>query len=213
MSWTRSCRFQVPGPPDPTRSAGRALPAPPARWQHCAADALRRSPAAFRWIPGSAAPGRSRGPRVPAAPHLPRTACASRVTAGPSPHHGARSGSGVCVAPGITVALANWPSSLDFKKNTLYKIEVQEKLINAPSSALLPHFFCAASFILGGPLVSPLLAVPGRRLAPSLQPGAPRALRCRLSPLEGTVVTRCAGARRGWSDLGTRGGRGGGPRS
>lgn len=40
--------------------------------------------------------------------------CAWRVTTGLNPHYGADSDSVICVAPGVTVALANWPSLLEF---------------------------------------------------------------------------------------------------
>ena len=134
---------------------------------------------------------------APAVLHRLQIVWAWRIT-GLRPQYGADSDSGVFAVPGITVALANWRSLLDFFFFLpLLKVEVQEKLINVThTNGFLPHFFCAISSIIPGPLILPPFRVPSRCLVLSLLPkGALHALRCRQLPLEGTIVTCCAGVR------------------
>lgn len=81
---------------------------------------------------------------MPAVPHCLQLLCAWRVTTGLSPHYGADSDSVICVALGITVALANWPSLLEIYFLPLHEVEVQEKLINvAHPNGFFPRFFGA----------------------------------------------------------------------
>lgn len=91
-----------------------------------------------------------------AVPHHLQMVCAWRVTTALNPQRGADSDSGVLVAPGVTISLANWPKSLDFFL-LFHEVEVKGKLINFPHpNSFVPHF-CAVSFILQGSLVrSPL---------------------------------------------------------
>lgn len=93
--------------------AGRAFPGLSARWQRCAADAC--SPRASRLLPS---PGPWAGLQGAGSNCLRCSTgyrcCAWRVTTGLNPHYGADSDSVICVAPGVTVALANWPSLLEF---------------------------------------------------------------------------------------------------
>lgn len=89
------------------------------RWQHCAADASspRTNPTFPLPLPGAWKRGAGSCAfrlSVAAVPHHLQTVCAWRVTTGLNPQRGADSDSGVLVAPGITVSLANWPNSLDF---------------------------------------------------------------------------------------------------
>lgn len=127
-----------PMPPLPARTPTFPLPLPGA-WKRGAGSC------AFRLS-------------VAAVPHHLQTVCAWRVTTGLNPQRGADSDSGVLVAPGITVSLANWPNSLDFLFFLpLDEVEVKGKLINVPCPNSFVPSFCAVSFILQGPLVrSPL---------------------------------------------------------
>lgn len=121
-----------PGHPG-KRWTGRAFPGLSGRWQHCAANASSPAPAPlFVFLPRSCAQQRGWGIRACQVHEMPNhlhMVCAWQVTTGLNPQHGADSDLGVFVAPGVTVALDNWFSLLDFNFFPLHQREGQGRTI------------------------------------------------------------------------------------